>query len=485
MSGLPSNIILPYIGVDFDSSKAQTGTTGVPVQLLLIGQKLAAGTLPEAQLQRVFDSDEVGIFAGVGSDLHAQAIKSFAENSNIPTYIVALDDADTSSAATQPLPWDGIATENGEVSLYINGGDNRYTVGVLVGDTAEEISALMIAEMADDPDIQVTGAFLTDVFTLTHNNKGVAVGDMDVRFNLNVGEKIPAGLTFSVGTYAAGTVDPDIQDAIDVIGNTWFQVICAPYNDATNLTAMEVYLTAQNANTVQRDGVYYFCRKDTKAGQITFSTNTDRNSQFMCMLDGQNRPNSNSQQIAAIAASVGVSVADNPAIPLHRIPVTSLTPIPEEDIYEFLDRNQMALNGIMTLTDDNGVQTEGMVTMYLKNSAGAADTAYQQQNSVFQLQRLRYTFVQWIATRYPRSLLANNIDRLEAGTQVLTPTVGKNEAVSWFIQEAKIGIVQNVDSFKKETLCTIDSSNKNRLNWLLSNELMRQFIVGSGTNQFS
>ena len=126
--------------------------------------------------------------------------------------------------------------------------------------------------------------------------------------------------------------------------------------------------------------------------------------------------------------------------------------------------------------------------MYLKNSAAAADTAYQQQNIVFQLMAARYSFVNRILTRYPRALLANNAEGLQPGQQIMTIDIGKDEAVAWFINGQFIGIFEPgsdaLDTFKDALVVARDDTNVNRINWLLPPDMMNQFIVGSGTLQF-
>ena len=40
MSGVLSNVIIPFVGVEFDSSKASSGPAEIPINFLVIGQLL-------------------------------------------------------------------------------------------------------------------------------------------------------------------------------------------------------------------------------------------------------------------------------------------------------------------------------------------------------------------------------------------------------------------------------------------------------------
>lgn len=479
-----TSIMVPWTGVDFDNSRALPGSPNVPIQLLLIGQKTSSGTGTAAALTRVFDADEVGVLAGKGSISHRQAIKAFSENKTVPTYVIMLDDAATSAAATQLFGITGTATENGEIDFYCNG--ERFAIGVVAGDTAASLAALIVSTINEDETLPFTVSYQaapTNTLTFTAKNKGIAAGDMDIRLNYNEGEKVPAGITLTVSTFTAGTVDPDIQDAIDVIGNAWFQVICSHMNDATNLDAIETFLAAQDGSLIMRDGFYYFCRKDTRSGQITFATNANRNSRFVIMIDGKNRPAATFEQSAAVAAVTAVEVNKDPGKPLHRVTVTSIKPVAEGDRYEMTERNQLAQSGIMTLTDDNGVQTEATVTMYLRNSSGAADKSYQYQNTGYILQRLRYSWRNWMS-KYDRARLADNADTIEPGITVLTPDGVEAESVAWFLTEQRKGMVENAKTFKANIRAVRPSDNVNRINLLTSPNLMNQLIVMSHTIQF-
>ena len=164
--------------------------------------------------------------------------------------------------------------------------------------------------------------------------------------------------------------------------------------------------------------------------------------------------------------------------------MAGISVLDSNDTWTLTERNQLALSGIMTLTDTNGVQTEACVTMYLRNSASVSDTAYQQQNDVFIPMRLRYSFVNYILSKYPRAKLATATEVLLPGQQVITEAVGKGEAIAWFKQELALGIVENLAQFKKDVQCVRDATNKKRLNWILPPDFMDQFVVGSGIMQF-
>lgn len=482
MAGVPNNVLVPFVGVDFDASKA-AGPTTLPFTGLIFGQKITAGTMDVNTQYLVSSADEVGVLAGYGSQLHRAAMKWFVNNRVTTVYIIAIADAGGAVAATTTSTITGTATEVGEYVIYIDG--DRYAAPVNVGDLAADSAALLVTEINGDARAPVVASFATDTLTLTAKTVGLAAGDNFAIYNYQRGEQFPAGLIVGDLTYTAGSGDPDVQDALDSIGDTWFNILTAPYSDSTNLNAIEDYLANNASVLVQRDGVYYTGKKDTRANLITFSQDSQRNSQYVVVVACTNQPHSVTDVVSGVAARTAESAQDDTAVPLHRMTITGLLPVLETERWTLIERNQLVQNGIATLTQDNGVQTEGTVTMYLRNSAAAADTAYQYQNTIFILMRLRYTFRNWILTRYARAKLMNNADRVRSGQLVITPATGEEEAVSWFMVEERAGQVENLAQFKKEVVCQRPDDNVNRLNWLLPTDLVNQFIVGSAVLQFT
>jgi len=487
MTGVPANILIPFVGVEFDSSRANPGPAEIPVNLFVIGQRLSTGIVPAETKFLATTADEVGQNAGFGSVLHRQAIKAFKNNQTVPMTFVGLDDEGGATKATYAVDIGGTATEVGELPMYVAG--ERYAASVAVDDTGGTVGSALADLINADANIQVTALYDVGTLTLTCKNAGIAAGDLDVRFNYNKGEKTPAGITVSAITPTAGTVDPDLTDAIATIGDDWFNVITQPYTDNDNMDAMEEYLDLVAGPMYQKSGMCYQAKRDTLSAMITFGTDTaNRNSQWMSTYPAYKRMESTYEIAAGVAAAVAVSIQDDAAVPLHRIKLAGFKVQDSNDRWDSFERNQLAQGSISTLTDENGVQTDACVTMYRKNSAGALDPAYRQQNVPFILSALRYRFVNQILTKYPRAKLADSADGLKAGQQIMTPDIGETEAVAWFRLAQFDGLVEGgqaaMDQFKAELDVKRDLTNLDRMNWLLPPDLMNQFIVGSGVLQF-
>lgn len=482
--GVPSNIIIPFMGIEFDSSQAFTGPATVPIEALLIGQKIAAGTATANTKYSVTNPDQALLLAGSGAHAHMMAKTFFDNISTVPCTMIFLDDAATSTAGTVVVTIGGTsATEARELALYFNG--IRIAVSVGVGDTPTTVGDAVVAAVALLDGFPATVANVTGALTFTMKSKGIAAGDIDSRDSYNAGEAVPAGLTVTHGTPSAGTVDPDVQDAIDAIGDSWFNLVANPYTDATNTAAIKTYAAAQDGPMVMKDQIWYGCLRDTRANIITYGLDTtNHNSKHLVTGAWYKRLQSTSEGAAAMVGVKAQSLVDNIEKPLHRLTVNGISALDKNDRWTDTERNQVAVSGIETFTDDVGVQTESTVTMYLKNSAGASDPAYQFQNTVFNLMAQRYRFRVQILTKYDRALLADSSEKIRPGIQVITPNIGRNEALIWYRQLERDGLAEDYDTFKANVVCQRSESNDNRLEWLLPSDLVNQFIVGSADIQF-
>lgn len=481
---VPSNVMIPFMGIEFDNSQAFSGPADVPIEALLIGQSIAAGTGVAATKYSVTNPDEVSILGGAGAHIHMMAKAFFKNVSTAPCTIIMLDDGGSATAATVTSTITGTAaTEAGELDIYFNG--IRVATSVAVDDTPTATGDNVVIAVGLLDGFPATVANGAGVLTWTMKSKGIAAGDIDVRDSYNSKEKVPAGLTVVHGTPSTGTVDPDVQDAIDVIGDDWFNLVANPYTDATNTAAIKTYAAAQDGPMVQKDQIWFGMLRDTRANIITYGLDTtNHNSKYLATGAWYKRLQSTSEGAAAITGAYAQSLLGDVGQPLHRIALQGISALDKNDVWTDTERNQVATSGIMTFTDGTGVQTESTVTMYLLNSAAASDISYQFINTIYNLMAQRYRFRVQILTKFPRSRLASSSEKIRPGIQVITPNIGRNEALIWYRQLERDGLAEDYDTFKANLVCQRSESNPNRLEWLLPSDLVNQFIVGSADIQF-
>jgi phage tail sheath gpL-like len=178
---------------------------------------------------------------------------------------------------------------------------------------------------------------------------------------------------------------------------------------------------------------------------------------------------------AAIMAFYG---AIDPARPFQTLPYKHAVAPADVDLFTNDERNLLLFDGIGTSKVVAGkVQVERPVTTYQLNAAGGADVAYLDSTTMLTLMYLRFSFRNRMQTKYPRHKLAGDTERISAGQKVMTPRLGKVEAVGWFRDMQGLGLVENYEQFKKDLVVVRNDVDRNRLDFLLPPDLMNQLIV--------
>ncbi len=484
---IPANQREPFVAVEFDSSRAQQGPSLLTYRNLIIGQKTAAGAAAANSLHRVTNADQVIPHAGRGSMLHRQAIAHFASNKSTETWIGVLADDGAGVAAQGTIVVTGPATAAGTIALYLGG--VRLTIGVNSGDTANAIAAAIDAAINAALDLPVTSTVLAATVTITFRHKGLVGNTYDVRHSFNSGEALPAGVALAitaVGTAVAGTTAPSLTALIAAMADMWFHVWTHPYTDATSLAAIETELASRAGPMRAMDGLAITSMSGTFSAHTTLGA--ARNSQYSSIVaQAGPTPLTPPMEFAAeVAALVSLYGAADPARPFQTLAMSHAVAPPESDQFSADERNLLLFDGIATSKVGAGfvVQLSRIISTYQVNAAGADDTAYLDVTTVLTLMYLRFDFRARIQSRYGRHKLAGDDARIGAGQAVITPKIGKAEALSWFADMERLGLVEGADQFKRDLVCVRSKTDPNRLEWVLPTDLINFLAVAAAQIQF-
>lgn len=474
---IPANLRVPLTYLEFDPSAAGGGTGSR--RLLVIGQRLAAGTVAKEILKRVNNKDEAEDFFGRGSQLAEMFRWLKKANEYVETYAIAVDDDAGGVAAGGVLAFTGPATAAGTLVLYIGG--HRITVAVAVNDAATAIATAVAAAINLDTTCSVTAAVDgVDLYkvNLTCRWKGETGNDIPLMVNYYQGEVLPAGVGVTITPMAAGATNPDIANAIAALGEERFQTIVCPFVDASNLTELETELASRWGPLRQNDGYAFVGYRGTLSATGTFG-NT-RNSHLVSCIpttDGATEPPFVFAAVAAVMAEYHLAI--DPARPLQTIVLPNLRPPIVEKRWTVEERNTLLTDGVSTfmVTPGGQVAFERVITMYQLNAYGQADTAYLNANTPYTLSYLREALNSRISSKYPRHKLADDGTQFGPGQAIVTPKVIKAEILSLFRDWEQAGLVENFDQFKADLLVERNAGDKDRLDVLLPPDLINGFRV--------
>ena len=477
---IPSDLLIPFTAVEFNASKAQQGPSVLPYAGALIGQKTSAGTGTAGTWYKVTNSERVAVLAGRGSILHRQAIGWYASNKSTELWIGILDDAGGGVAATGTLTFTGPATAAGSVVLYLGG--VRLAVAIASGATASAIATAVVAAITAATDLPVTAAVggvgSEHIVTVTFKNAGTIGNSYDMRHSYRFGEALPTGVGLAIVAMASGATNPSLTALIAAAGDQWFHIVAHPYTDSTNLGAIETELASRNGPMRMIDGVAFTSASGSHATLTTLGDGRNSPHSVIVAQAGESPLTPPFEFAAEVAAIVALYGQIDPARPFQTLAMSNAIPMAITDQFTKEERNLLLKDGIATVGVGAGevVQLERMVTTYQKNAANAPDSAYRDVTTLLTLMYLRYSFRVRMQLAYPRHKLASDGTAFGAGQAVITPKDGKGEAVGWFKQMEKLGLVEGLDQFKRDLVVERDT-DPNRLNFLLPPDLINQLIV--------
>ncbi len=495
---MPKNIRTPFVYVEFDNSKAMQGPALMPYTCLVIGQKTADGSQAPLVPVRVTQAVQARQLFGSGSMLDLTLSSQLATNDFTETWVVALDDDQAAVAASGTLQisgGNGIGTLNIYIGPFFETGTlrGRIRVGVTPAMTASDIATAIAGEVNFDVSLPVTAAATSDTVTFTAKNKGAVGNELAICANIFDGEETPQNITLTwggalltgspspsvcfagcvAGTAAyygnndparpfqtlplsgllapqeyingmrlmGGTGNPDVSDVWAVLDDTHYNIITSPYTDASNLYSIKEELKDRCGPLRMTEG-------------MCFCASSGAHSDLGTLGDSHNSPD------ICIMGTGGPFTLE--------------------------ERNLLLFDGISTfqIGSDDSLCVERLITTYKETPFGAEDTSYLDVNTRLTLGYLRYDFRNYILRKYPRHKLADDGTNFGQGQAVMTPNIGKAEALARFKMWEEKGLVENIDQFKNDLICERNISDPNRLDWRLSPDLINQFRVGAAQIQF-
>lgn len=477
-----ANIRTPGTFIEFNNELA--GATVNNHQALIIAQRLSGGKKPAEQVVQVTDPDQARADFGRGSMAAAMAEHWLKNNTSIDLFVLALDDNSAGAAAKGNYTVTGTATNAGTISLFLGG--TQVDVGVSKSDNANAIATAMVAAINLKKDLEVTAEIdgtNANQVNVTARHKGEAYNGFDLRHGY-YGTQLPDGIAVSHLNLTGGSGNPDIQDAFAVLGDTWFNWFVTPYSDSANLSRLDDELESRWSPDRQIDGRAFYAIKGNLGEAGTHGNSV--NSKHTICLPINTSPTAAYCAAAALAAVSSASLSIDPARPLTTLPIRGFKAPASEDDWTREERNTLLYDGCSTFTvgRDGTCRIERVITTYQFNSAGLADASYLDINTPETLSRIRFEQRQMFAQQYPRHKLANDGTNYGAGQAVITPAVARGQLLALYRDMEERGWVEGFEQYKTKLIVERHPTEKNRLQWRDTPDLVNQAFVFAGKQQF-
>ncbi|UXF57492.1 tail sheath subtilisin-like domain-containing protein [Chromohalobacter phage YPCBV-1] len=483
---IPTALRVPGWYIEFDNRLA--GNAVFQGKLLVLGQKLTAGSQDAGTLVRITSPQQADEAFGRGSMLAEQfrAIKDI--DIYTETWAIALEDAELAVAAEGSIDITDGPTETRPLALYIAG--YRVWCEMIAGDEPQAVAQAIVDAVNGNDRVPVTAEIdgtTPSQINLVCRWGGETGNDIDVRDSVK-GEERPRGLRLTYTTFSGGAVNPELDAAIAAMGAEWWNWICLPYTDTTSLEAIEGELVERYGPMRQIGGRAFAAYRGNHSDTATLGNG--RNSPHVTVMGTNLAPSPTWLWAATDAIAAAGSLANDPARPLQTLALSGLIAPAEHDRWDDAERNLLLYDGIATYTvaTDGTVQIERQITTYQENATGIADDSYLDINTPETLERIRFEQISLFAQKYPRHKLAADEDRefYDPSQPIMTPKVAKTELLNLYRLTfmGERGWVRDYAGYSESIQANIDPDDPSRLNVIDQPMLIGQYRVHAQQTQF-
>lgn len=379
---------------EFNTKLAVRTLPGNLQKTLIIGQRLAAGTVAANVITDVFSDAEAATYFGRGSLAHRMVKAALDANRYLSLQVLPIDDAGAGVAATKTVTITGPATSAGVLTLTI--GDDLVQIAVTNADANTAIAAALNAQIAAQPDLPFTAGVAAGVVTLTAKNKGTLANAIICSATVTA-----TGVTAIVAAGTVGATDPTLSTALALVFAAGHDVLISPYTDTTSLAALRDHLD-NCGNGIEKRGAFAtvgYVGTLSAATTAMIAANPKR-------ISGVLVPNTMTPAYE-VAAAYGAVAAfeEDPAMPLNTLVLPGVSAPPLANQLSRAEQENCLYNGVTPTEVGPGgvVQIVRAITGYIKDAQGIADISLLELTTIRSLDYVRKAIVEREILRFPRA----------------------------------------------------------------------------------
>jgi phage tail sheath gpL-like len=485
MNFIPESIRMPGSYIEFDNSQAGLGDDMPAV--LIYAQKLAAGTAPAGEITQVSSVEDAMVKAG-GRSMVADMVRAYRERDEVlDVFILPMADNPAGTAATCPITVNSVATENGTYPLYIDGQyvgvpiETGQTTAQLATAFAAAITAAATTALQNRNNIPCDAAAAASTVTLTALHKGTCGNNIDVRVALYQ-EKVPAGISITIGGFSGGAGDPVTPDLSVLLEQRYFKYVGLGINNTATYAAwhseVKSRLQPQNQEYTQLFSAF---RGDYAAAYALGET---LNYELLSVLSLGINPTSTWRAAAMYAAACAPKLYTSPQESLEGRELTGMVGV---NYHTWRDSNSLLFKGmsIMNVAQDGTCTILRPISTYQKRSDGSADDSYLDINTLAILDKTR-RLQRNEARKWIGYSAAASAEGFKPGLKIVTKDSVKAMLLSLYKNDLQYeyGLVQNYEFYKSTLQVEQNPTNPSRFDFVDQPVLVSPYYMLAGRNQF-
>lgn len=456
---LSLDYLVPYVASKIDFSRAIRSLRGMPRRMLLVGHKVAAGSLAVNALTTISNEADAIAKLGEGSMLLAmwRGAKANADL-GLPIDVIPIAEGGSAIKATSAIVIGGTPTVAGELPLYIGG--ERISVGVTTSDTSATIATKLNAAINAVAKLPVTAAVAASTVTVTARWGGPSGNDINLRTTYYADDTLPAGVTVTVPAMASGAVVPDVTPVIVAMNLYRATEIVNPFTDSANMVIFENELATRWGYNNMRDGAVVTCLRGTEAAITTWLNS--RNSAHVHTMTVTNDCTSPWETAAMAGAAIESSAAIDPSVGPTAKLLGYKGPVQGAQFDETAMNNLLKKGGSsLNIGADYTGSLLRMVTNYKLSAGGAPDRSMAEMCWIKTMSYYRWFRITEFQTKYNNNgyKLAQYVDEPIPGQKIMTPDLAEEVMIGLYKLFCDVGLCQNMPYYISTLKAEIDAPN--------------------------
>lgn len=463
-TAVPASAVARVLGIKEEFVNRRPGGTQVlPQRVALIGQGATSSTYPTTKFTAL-SAQQVGETVGYGTPLHLAAEKLLPANGDglnaIPLTVYPLVDDGAGVAAAGTIIPVGAQTEASGYAVRV-GNITSQAFLISVGDSVAVVCAAITAAVNATLNMPVIATNNTTDVGLVAKWEGSSANGI---FTEIVGTS-SWGYTFTITQLAGGATNPNVQPALDQIGDVWETMVisCFETGDTTNLNRFATWGEGRWGALTRKPAVVFWGSSEDDPDTLTIVPEGRKSDRINCQIPA---PSCNDPifSIAARAVSRIASLANqDPAYDYGRQRLDQLTAGPDGDQWDYAERDFIVTGGSSTTTKENGIiNLADTVTFY--HPDGDPTPAYRYVVDIVRLQNIIFSFdIEFAQQEWDGAPLIPD-NQPTTNPNAKSPKIAKAAAATIVDNLGLRAILSDPATSKANITAEIDPANSRRLN---------------------
>lgn len=447
------------------------GILFLPQRVAVVGQGSTSAVYDTAK-RRVTSASEAATIYGHGSPIHLSVLQLLPVNGDgvgtIPVTVYPLVDDVTGVAAAGSITATVAPTEPAAYRVSVNGILSAQFV-IADGDTPATVAEKMTTAINSILDMPVVAATETVNTNLTAKWKGTSGNAIKV----SVIGSTTSGNTFAITQLTGGLVNPDVQPALDQVGDVWETMVLntLDIDDEVALDAYQTFGEGRWGALTKKPLIVFTGNTATSVTAATAISDTRKDDRVNSPLVA---PGSDELPLVVAArelASIVRVANNNPARDYGSLAVTGIEPGTDGEQWTYIDRDAAVKLGSSTIEVKDGViHLSDTVTFYHPTTEPIPAYRYvcdivKLQNIIFNL-NLIFANPEWDGA----PLIPD--DQPTVNREAKKPKMAVAEVAAMIDSLGLNAIISDPETAKKNTRAEINAQNPKRLDLLTTLQLV-------------